>query len=122
NRLTTLGAFANRSAGSQVSSSKPTQQARYSRVRPRKRESTISSTSHSGSSSTMIGGGAGCTCPGSGSVAAGSSRETWKTGWTFIEGGRSSLYAWEEIFCKILNFPKRLKSSFVDGRVVLTLR
>ena len=54
-------------------------------------ESTISSTSHSGSSSTMIGGGAGYTCPGRGSVAAGSSRETWKMGWTFMEVGRSSL-------------------------------
>jgi hypothetical protein len=32
--------------------------------------------------------------PGSGSEPEGSRSETWKTGWTFVVGGRSSLQAW----------------------------
>jgi len=91
NRFTTLGAFVNMLADSHVSLSKPIQRARYSRVRPYRWESTISSTSYSGLSSTITGGGGGWVWPGSGSVAAGSSNEPWKTGWIFMDAGRSSL-------------------------------
>ena len=55
-------------------------------------ELMISLTSYSGSLSIITGGGGGCNWPGRGSEAAGSNRETWKTGCTFIEVKSSSLY------------------------------
>ena len=79
-------------AGSQVKSEYPTQDTRYFNVFPTTLESTISSTSYSISwLSTIIGGGGGCTWPGKGSVATGSRRDMWKTGWIFMDAGKSSL-------------------------------
>ena len=88
-----VGALTTFSAGSQVRSEYPTQQTRYFKdlVLPTNLESMISSTSYSGSSSMIMGGGRGWTCPGRGSVAAGSRSKTWKTGWIFMDTESSSL-------------------------------
>jgi hypothetical protein len=81
--------------------------------------SAIKLISHSSSPSTITRGGGGWTCPGNGSVATGSNSETWKTGWIFIDGGRSNSYEYEDILFFILNFPNFLKSSFENNLVVL---
>lgn len=59
------------------------------------------------------------TRPVMGSSAAGSSRETWKSTGKFIDGGRSSFYAWELTTLVKATKPKRLWFSFLEGRAVL---
>jgi len=82
-------------------------------------ELRIFSTSHSCCSWMITGGGGVCWCPGMGSVlAVGLRRLMWKTGWILTVAGRSSLYALEPTFSRVVYGPICLWSSLFDGRVV----
>jgi len=53
----------------------------------------MSLTSHLKSLLTKTEGGGGSTCLVRGSLVTGSSSETWKTGYTYMVAGSSSIYA-----------------------------